>query len=188
MEIYHYHPTSGVLLCRGTADQSPLEDGVFLIPANATEAAPPEVSGEQQAVYRGGGWTVETIAPPDVAPLPTLDQLKMKKNLQINAARALANSSTFLHDTIAFSCDALSRSDIDGINGYVALNDALPPSFIGAWKAADNRLYPIADVAGWKALYGSMVAAGAANFAHSQALKQALEAAMTAEDVAAIVW
>lgn len=86
------------------------------------------------------------------------------------------------------SCDQLSRSDIDGVNGYVALNGALPPSWPGAWKAVDNTLLTISDVAGWGAFYGSMVATGSANFAHSQTLKAALAAATTAAEIAAIVW
>ena len=119
---------------------------------------------------------------------PSLSELKASKNDEINAARATANTSTFTHDDKAFSCDALSRSDIDGVNGYVALYGSLPPAFPGAWKAADNSYYPIADVAAWKAFYASMVATGAANFMHAQTLKAQLAAATTPETVAAIVW
>lgn len=121
-------------------------------------------------------------------PAPTLDELKTAKNSEINQARATANASTFTHDAKVFSCDALSRSDIDGVNGYVALFAALPPTFPGAWKAADNSYYPITDVAAWKAFYASMVATGAANFIHAQELKAQLAAATTPEEVAAIVW
>jgi hypothetical protein len=121
-------------------------------------------------------------------PAPTLAELKDAKNADINAWRAQANTGTFAHGGKAFACDALSRSDIDGVNGYVALFGALPPDFPGAWKAADNSYLPIADVAAWKAFYASMVAQGAANFAHAQQLKAQLAAAETPEAVAAIVW
>jgi len=121
-------------------------------------------------------------------PPPTLDELKAAKNAGINLARAAANTNTFPHDGKLFSCDALSRSDIDGMNGYVALYGALPAEFPGAWKAADNSYYPIADVAAWKLFYAAMVATGTANFAHAQQLKAQLAAAATAEEVAAIVW
>lgn len=121
-------------------------------------------------------------------PAPTFDELKAAKNTEINLARATANTSTFTHDDKAFSCDALSRSDIDGVNGYAALYGALPPAFPGAWKAADNSYYPIADLAAWKAFYASMVATGAANFTHAQTLKAQLAAAITPDAVAAIVW
>lgn len=117
-----------------------------------------------------------------------LDNLKAARNAKINASRAAANTSTFGHGGKVFSCDQLSRSDIDGVNGYVALFGALPPTFPGAWKAVDNSYYPLADVAAWKAFYASMVATGAANYAHAQELKAQLAAAATAEAVAAIVW
>ena len=121
-------------------------------------------------------------------PAPTLIELKAAKNAEINIARAAANTSTFDHSGKTFSCDQLSRSDIDGVNGYVALYGALPPGFHGAWKAVDNTYLPIADVDAWKVFYTAMVAQGAANFAHAQELKAQLAAATTPEAVAAIVW
>lgn len=135
-----------------------------------------------------GGCTA--ISDADAAALTalTLNELKAAKNAEINQARVTANTSTFTHDGKAFGCDALSRSDIDGVNGYVALYGALPPAFPGAWKAADNSYYPIADVAAWKAFYASMVATGSANFGHAQELKAQLAAANTPAAVAAIVW
>ncbi|MEW5942524.1 MAG: DUF4376 domain-containing protein [Pseudomonadota bacterium] len=133
------------------------------------------------------GWVTsgDDFVPPPPKPL---NDLKLVKNIEINAARALANTSTFVHGGKVFSCDQLSRSDIDGMNGYVALYGALPPGFPGAWKAVDNTYLPLADVEAWKAFYTAMVATGAANFAHAQELKAQLAAATTPEAVAAIVW
>lgn len=122
-----------------------------------------------------------------VAP-PPLDALKAAKNAEINAARLVSNQGTFAHAGKLIACDPLGRSDIDGINGFVALTGSLPPGWPGGWKAADNSLLPIADVPAWTAFYGSMVAAGNAHFAHSQALKAQLAAATTAAEVAAISW
>lgn len=121
-------------------------------------------------------------------PLPSIEQLKAGKNAEINTARAAANFSTFPHSGKQFACDQLSRSDIDGINGYIALHNAFPAAFPGAWKAVDNTYHALPDIAEWKSFYTSMVAAGSANFAHAQTLKAALAIAVTAEQVAAIVW
>lgn len=117
-----------------------------------------------------------------------LGALKAAKNEEINAARLAANFSTFQHAGKAIACDQLSRSDIDGTNGFVALYGALPPGWPGGWKAVDNTYVAIATVADWKAFYTSMFAAGNANFAHAQALKALLAAATTAADIAAIQW
>lgn len=160
------------------------------IPADAVEITTEEhaalldgQSNGKRIVADAEGWPL--LADP---PAPTLDELKTAKNAEINQARATANASTFTHDTKVFSCDALSRGDIDGVNGYVAIFAALPPTFPGPWKAADNSYYPIADVAAWKSFYASMVATGAANFIHAQELKAQLAAATVPEEVAAIVW
>lgn len=130
----------------------------------------------------------------DVVPL-TLDEVmsaleaaRTAKNSEINAARLAANFSTFQHAGKVFACDQLSRSDIDGTNGYVALYGALPVGWPGGWKAVDNTYTAIADVAAWKAFYSGLFAAGNANFAHAQALKAQLASAQTIEDVEAIQW
>lgn len=121
-------------------------------------------------------------------PAPTLADLKANKNADINTERGKANSTSFEHDGKAFACDALSRGDIDGVNGFVAITGALPPGFPCAWKAIDNSYLTIPDVAAWTAFYGSMIAAGALNFAHAQELKATLAAAQTPEAIAAITW
>lgn len=110
------------------------------------------------------------------------------KNAEINAARLAANRGTFTHGGKAFACDELSRSDIDGVNGYVVLFGTLPADWPGAWKAIDNSYVPIATLADWKSFYASMVAAGNANFAHAQALKAQLAAATNIEQAQAIRW
>lgn len=156
-------------------------------------------AAEAQAVYpdatciesAGGGigwlWDGEALTPPP-QPVVPLATLKAAKNAEINAARLAANFSTFMHAGKVIACDQLSRSDIDGTNGFVSLYGSMPPGWPGGWKAVDNSYVPIVGVTGWKAFYGSMFAAGNANFAKAQALKAQLDAATTAEEVAAIAW
>lgn len=171
-------------------DTIEIDNPACKIPADAVEITPEE----HAALLDGEASGKRIVAAADGRPLlqdpppPTLDELKGAKNTEINLARAAANTGVFPHDGKLFSCDALSRSDIDGMNGYVALYDELPPDFPGVWKAADNSYYPIADVAAWKSFYAAMVATGTANFAHSQQLKAQLAEATTAKAVAAIVW
>lgn len=123
-------------------------------------------------------------------PVPVVDlaPLKTQKNDEINAARLKANFTSFTHAGKVVACDELSRSDIDGTNGYVALNNAMPPGWPGGWKAVDNTYIPISTVADWKAFYLSLFAAGNANFAKAQSLKATLASATTAAQISAIVW
>jgi hypothetical protein len=132
----------------------------------------------------GDLWDGSKFTPPAV----DLVALKAAKNAEINAARLAANFTSFTHAGKAIACDQLSRSDIDGTNGFVGLYGTLPPGWPGGWKAVDTTYVPISSVDGWKAFYSSMFAAGNANFAKAQALKTQLEAATTAAEVQAIVW
>ena len=67
MEIYHYDHQQ-IFIGTGTADESPLEPGVFLIPANATSVAVPTLTDQQQAVWNGASWDVEDIPVPEPPP------------------------------------------------------------------------------------------------------------------------
>lgn len=167
---------------------------------SVAQTSAPSVSVTQVAVHHvaliDGVWTQQwevvdryaTQAEADAALAIALVDAKAAKNNEINAARLQANRSEFAYDGKQFACDELSRGDIDGVNGYVALMGDLPPSWPGGWKAVDNTYLPIATVDDWKSFYTAMVAAGNANFAHAQALKTTLAAATTVAEVAAIVW
>ena len=63
MNIYHYIADTGIFYAEGVADESPLEPGIFLVPAYATTVAPPEITEPEIAVFRNGGWNVETLPP-----------------------------------------------------------------------------------------------------------------------------
>ena len=66
MLIYHYHPVTGVFLGQSLADESPLEPGVFLVPAYATATPPPETGNGEYACWENDAWSVkieETIDP-----------------------------------------------------------------------------------------------------------------------------
>lgn len=49
--IYHYHPETREYLGQGDADESPLEPGVPLIPANSTLKVPPNTGDREAAVF-----------------------------------------------------------------------------------------------------------------------------------------
>jgi len=64
MNIYHYTADNGIFHSKGLADESPLEPGVYLIPAYATTVAPPVVSDPEIAVFKDEAWSVEVLPPP----------------------------------------------------------------------------------------------------------------------------
>jgi hypothetical protein len=58
MKIYHYHPECKYYLGYSDADESPLEPGVFLIPAYATDIKPPECLPSEIQVFSETSWEV----------------------------------------------------------------------------------------------------------------------------------
>lgn len=155
-----------------------------VIEVESLDVIPGLIDGEDASIgdlWDGEAFTKQTV-PID------LPATKAAKNADINRWRGEANQSTFPHAGKLISCDPLSRSDIDGVANNISLFGVFPPDFPGAWKATDNTLIPMPDIDAFKAMYAAMTAQGTENFNHSQALKDALAEAATADDVAAIVW
>lgn len=55
--VYEYDKT-GLYTGETTAEPSPREEGVWLIPANATPLEPPVTGEHECAVFRNGRWSV----------------------------------------------------------------------------------------------------------------------------------
>lgn len=77
--IYNYHPQTGAFINEAPADESPLEPGVFLIPAFATDVPPPS----KDHSWRDGKWVIVPVQTPD--PAAVLAAAKTNANDRINA-------------------------------------------------------------------------------------------------------
>lgn len=121
-KIVYQLDAEGLLLGTTVADESPLEEGVFLIPAGCVETAPPLVAKGLRPRWTGEAWTVEVM--PTVEPaLPTDEEL---------AATARRRREILLK-----RCD------------FTQLPDA--PSDTAAWAAYRQALRDISDQAGFPA-------------------------------------
>lgn len=106
MNIYHFNPVSGDFVGQGIADESPLEEGVFLIPAHATKQVPPIVPDGSRAVFNGSSWVVEIIPPvptPDVPPEPlptvlTCSPWQIRKALNATGLRGAVEAAVATAD------------------------------------------------------------------------------------------
>jgi hypothetical protein len=58
MEIYNYHPEYKHFTAVSIADESPLEPGVFLIPAYATDIEPPTCESNQIQIFNETFWYI----------------------------------------------------------------------------------------------------------------------------------
>jgi hypothetical protein len=60
MKIYNYHPYYKYFISCTDADESPLEPGVFLIPAHATDIEPANCEDYEIQVFTENGWEIIT--------------------------------------------------------------------------------------------------------------------------------
>jgi hypothetical protein len=58
MKIYNYHPDYKYFYCESIADESPLEPGVFLIPAHATDIEPPTCESNEIQIFNETSWDI----------------------------------------------------------------------------------------------------------------------------------
>lgn len=118
----------------------------------------------------------------------TLSEVKARQVAKITQSKVSANMSFFVFNGKQIQADEASFREIQSTNGYVALNNELPPDWPGGWKAIDNSYVVIGTVATWRDFYNTMVTTGTANFKKSQGLKLAIANAATIEEVQAIEW
>jgi len=58
MKIYNYHSKYKNFILESIADESPLEPGIFLIPAYATDIKPPICESNQIQIFNGISWDI----------------------------------------------------------------------------------------------------------------------------------
>ena len=58
MKIYNYHPDYKYFYSESEADESPLEPGVFLIPAHATNVEVPICELTEIQIFNGTSWDI----------------------------------------------------------------------------------------------------------------------------------
>jgi hypothetical protein len=77
MIIFHYHPVTGEYLGESAADESPLEEGVYLLPANSVSDPPPPTQEGFSVRFVDGSWQQIPVEaseePAETEPVDLLD-------------------------------------------------------------------------------------------------------------------
>ncbi len=186
MRIYHYDE-NGLQVGESDATESPMEPGVFLVPAFATDIPPGNAPTGKRRKFNGAAWVNEAIPAPDTGPVKTLAELKAEKQFEITAARNGAEMAGFQYLGETFDSDMLSVQRI-GIAAQAA-NAAIAAGqpFALGWGAKNNVIVNMtaAQVAGMPV---ALATAAVALHEKSRLLKAQIEAATTAAEVEAVVW
>lgn len=91
-KIVYQYDVAGMFICQTEADESPLEPGVFLIPARCVEVAPPESSGDQWPRWNGAKWELITPAPSnDNQPVSPVEKLRVFLDENPDVAALIGN-------------------------------------------------------------------------------------------------
>lgn len=130
MDVYNYDPTTGAYISTTPADPSPLEPGVFLVPAHATAVPVPAISAGQQAVWGDGTWTVELITAPSI-PAPAANVPSTPPDLtpitpKLTAAQLRAAAYQYEADPIFFKWQRGEATQADWLAAVEAVKSRFP--------------------------------------------------------------
>lgn len=195
MKIYNYHPITKEYLGESTADESPLEPEVFLIPANATRIIPPEIGENQTAVFENNEWvikpdfrgkiyynkstrqqviidfignipdTLQKTKPP--LPLYELKQMKKQEN------EAAITGKTFFNTSFGnLGLDTIVGSLSTVLGNYMILN---LPDYTGMLYTFEGESIPDLNNERFKALYQEVLQKYLAFDARARQIRTAIE-------------
>ena len=153
MQIYHYDPTSLLLLAIGQADPSPLEEDVFLIPAHATDIAPPSFDPATHTCrFIDGGWAVAEIPQSEPEPEPSLadrqsavwNKIKVERSARMSGGSKVDNKWFHTDQDSRLQHLGLKDSARDLLAAGAAMSDAITINGQQvAWKTMDGTFAPM---------------------------------------------
>jgi hypothetical protein len=177
--VYNYDPGTFAYAGTSIADPDPLmnpvndEEGIFLLPANATFIKPLDPVENNLVVFRGGHWGYVHIDTPDEEPSdepapPTPDQVDIERDRRTDGLFIFAVTPEL---SVVFQSRPADRENIAGASTAALASIILGTGTAGnlrwadpdndfAWIAADNSLIPM-DAP-------TMFAFGQATMAHKQ--------------------
>lgn len=132
------------------ADESPLELGVFLLPALAVDAPPPVMTPGTRARWNGEGFEVTDIQYPNPEPPETIAEAKNRVWREIMAERDLRKSGGVKIEEKWFHSDDSSRIQ------HLGLKDQAR-DMITAGLPDTTRLQKLGADVRWKTMDGSFI-------------------------------
>lgn len=99
MKVYNYHPTTGEYIGELFADESPLEKGVWLIPACATDKQPLPQQENKKVVFVNENWGYVDIPQPEPEPELTAAQITQQtKQRMTQFVQSLLDTEALKHN------------------------------------------------------------------------------------------
>ena len=205
--VYEYDE-AGLYTGETTAEPSPREKDVWLIPANATELEPPVTGEHECAVFRNGRWSVRydyrgtTYWLPDGTehtitetgmivpegaltepPAPQLETVKAGKLAELDAAFASASEQAHCLSSAGFEINANETADRNVANLIVSM-EAKGQETV-SFRAFDNTFHEVTFTQ-LKTMQLEIIGCMQALYARKWALRDAIAAARSVKEVDAV--
>lgn len=178
MKTVYQTDAAGYVVGATEADESPLEPGIFLVPAGCVEEVPPSVADGQRARWDGTGWLVEGPLDPEPDPEPTLAERRDAILAAVTALRNQRLAEGAPHGGKRFALDDTSRTDLGGMatTATLVLLGALtwPDDYATGWIALDNTRLPLPTPTEGIALAAAVAARYAAIVQRARDIKDAV--------------
>lgn len=191
MKAYLFNPENKEFEAEIEAQIDPLESvkqkkEIYLLPANSTYEKPLDEKDGFKVKWQGSSWIYEKIPEPKPEQEPTIEELKLIKRSEINAARDAAEQGGFEYMGKVFDSDPVSCQRISTAAQAMSLMPASEDNKI-TWTCQDNTTISLN-----KTQLSGLVAALAqwSNTCHQKAtaLKAEVEKAQTKEELDKITW
>jgi hypothetical protein len=131
---YSYSEVTGAYLGSEDADESPLEPGVFLLPAYSTAIAPPAPQEGYYRKWNGSEWVQELIPlpePPAPEPPPTEEQVRAQRNGLLAASDYTQLADVPIANRAAWVTYRQALRDIPAQGGFpVEVTWPEPPNYL----------------------------------------------------------
>lgn len=141
MEVrdYHYNPATLVYLGSSEADPDPLEDGVWLLPANATRVAPPITSDNEVAQYdpQTDSWSV-VLASVIQAAAEQATATSLQAQCATLARKIDSDADALIFQVVGYRTQEYLQSEAEA-KAFQALDyEGVVPLSVKAWMDAVN--------------------------------------------------
>lgn len=146
MQVFHYDIGTKLLIGTSEAHPNPLQEGEFLIPAFATEVAPPTLSPNEAAKWETDHWAiVPIVVDPDTGTPEPVDLVQYAGDVRWRLETG-GTAIAFGDISIPLATDRDSQVKVFAAR-YQADQD---PNFTVSWKCADGA---------WRLLSAAMIQA-----------------------------
>lgn len=135
MNIYHFHPATGVFLGQGEADADPLDEGNWFLPAHCTTLAPPSVGAGFFAAFDGAAW--QTVAEPEPTPPPLPPSAAEVK--AVNLRRVDADVDAIYAAAIGNRATEYSEAEAQANAFKLAAYTGAAPAYVANWLSNNTK-------------------------------------------------